>query len=138
MKKRILVINDTQEILELFRLLLGEEGYEVVLSGSPLQKVADVENIHPDLIILDLIFRQEKTGWQMLEMVRMNRATAHIPIIICTAALRDVQEQEGYLNNQGIRIVYKPFDMDVLLETIKIALETASQSGSIQKDQACT
>ena len=135
MKKRILVINDTQEILELFRLLLEEEGYEVILSGFPLQKISDVEHIHPDLMILDMVFRQEKTGWQMLEMVRMNRTTAHIPIIICTAALGDVQEQEGYLNNQGIRVVYKPFDVDALLETVKIALETASQSNLIQKDQ---
>jgi DNA-binding response OmpR family regulator len=136
MAKRILVINDTQEILELFRILFEEEGYEVILSGVPLQKVADVEQIHPNLIVLDIIFRQEKNGWQMLEMLRMNRTTAYIPIVICTAALKDVQEQEGYLNNQGIRIVYKPFDIDVLLDIVKIALETASQSGSSQKDQA--
>lgn len=135
MTKRILVINDTQELLELFRLLLKEEGYEVILSGVPLQKVADIEQIHPDLIILDIIFRQEKTGWQMLEMLRMNRTTTGIPVVICTAALKDIQEQEGYLNNQGIRVVYKPFDVDVLLDTVRSALEAASQSGSAQKDQ---
>jgi DNA-binding response OmpR family regulator len=135
MTKRILVINDTQEILELFRNLLEEEGYEVILSGVPLQKVTDVEQIHPDLIILDILFRQEKIGWQILEMLRMNRSTASIPIIICTAALKDTQEQEGYLNNQGIRIVYKPFDLDNLLDTVKSTLETASQPGSVQKEK---
>ena len=126
MSKRILVINDTQEILELFRILLEGEGYEVVLSGEPLQKVKEVEQVHPDLILLDLIFRQEKTGWQMLQMLRMDRLTASIPIVICTAALQDVQEQEGYLNSLGIRIVYKPFDVDVLFAVVKTALETAS------------
>lgn len=136
MSKRILVVNDTQEILELFRTIFEGEGYEVILAGAPFQKVADVEQIHPDLIVLDIIFRQEKTGWQMLEMLRMNRATACIPIVICTVALEDVQEQEGYLNHQGIHVVYKPFDVDTLLDTVKIALETASQSGSVQKDQA--
>lgn len=136
MTKRILVINDTQEILDLFRILLEEEGYEVILSGVPIQRVADVEQINPDLIILDLIFRQEAIGWQMLEMLRMNRTTSCIPIVICTVALKDVQEQEGYLNNQSIHTVYKPFDIDILLETIKIALETASQSGSVQKEKA--
>ena len=136
MTKRILVVNDTQEILELFRTIFEEEGYEVILSGNPLQKVADVEQIHPDLIVLDIVFKQEKIGWQMLEMLRMNRTTAGIPIVICTVALEDVQEQEGYLNNQGIRVVYKPFDVDTLLDTVKIALETASQSGSAQKEQA--
>src|SRR5262249_39677889 len=130
MKKRILVINDTQNILELFRLFFEGEGYEVVLSGTPLQKVTEIEQLHPDLIVLDLIFRQEKTGWQMLQMLRMSRTTVHIPIVICTAALQDVQEQEGYLNSQGIRVVYKPFDLDVLLDTVKTALENASQSSS--------
>lgn len=127
MGKRILVINDTQEILDLFRQLLEEEeGHEVVLSGVPVQKVGEIEQIHPDLIILDIVFRNEKTGWQMLEMLRMNRSTASLPIIICTAALREVQDQEGYLNSQGVRLVYKPFDIDVLLTTIKSVLESTT------------
>lgn len=128
MKKRILVINDTQEILELFRSLLEDAGYEVTLSGVPLQKLSEIEQLQPDLIVLDILFRDEKTGWQMLEMLRTKRTTASIPVVICSAALRDVQEQEGYLNGQGIRIVYKPFDIDVLLDTIKAVLETTSQT----------
>ena len=41
MTTRILVINDSQEILDLFRILLEGEGYEVVLSGFPFQQVRD-------------------------------------------------------------------------------------------------
>jgi DNA-binding response OmpR family regulator len=127
MKKRILVVNDTQEILELFRLLLEEEGYEVILSGVPLQSLREVEQLRPDLIVLDILFRDEKTGWQMLEMLRLSRSTALIPVLICSAALREIQEQEGYLNSQGVRIVYKPFDIDVLLQTVKAMLDIAEQ-----------
>jgi CheY-like chemotaxis protein len=133
MKKRILVINDTQEILDLFRTLLEEEGYEVILSGSPLQKLTEVEQLRPDLIILDILFRDEKTGWQMIEMLRTKRTTASIPIVICSAALRDVREQEGYLNSQGIHVVYKPFDIDVLLDTVKAAIEVATRTRVIQE-----
>ena len=43
MTQRILVVNDTQEILELFRMILEGEGYEVILSGFPIQKIHDVE-----------------------------------------------------------------------------------------------
>lgn len=60
MAARILVINDTQEILELFRILLEEEGYEVILSGFPIQQISDFELIKPDLIILDLVFWRSK------------------------------------------------------------------------------
>jgi len=116
---RILVVNDTQEILELFRMLLEEEGYEVVLSGFPIQQMSDIEQIHPDLIILDLVFGDQKSGWQMLQMLKMKRSTASIPVIVCTAALSMVREQEGYLVSQGVHVVFKPFDIDHLLTNIK-------------------
>jgi DNA-binding response OmpR family regulator len=124
MSTRILVINDTQEILDLFRIMLEEEGYEVVLSGFPFQQISEVEQINPDLIILDIIFRDEKTGWQMLQLLKMKRSTASIPTIVCTAALNAVREQEGYLVSQGVHVVYKPFDIDQILSTIKLALES--------------
>jgi DNA-binding response OmpR family regulator len=60
----------------------------------------------------------------MLQLLKMQRSTASIPIIICTAAESAVRDQEGYLVSQGIQIVYKPFDIDVLLLAITRALET--------------
>ena len=130
MPTRILVINDTQEILDLFRILLEEEGFEVVLSGFPFQQVSEIEQISPDLIILDIIFGDEKTGWQMLQLLKMKRSTASIPVIVCTAALNVVREQEGYLVSQGIHVVYKPFDIDHLLTIIKLALESRKNISS--------
>ncbi len=124
MSTRILVINDTQEILDLFRILLEEQGYEVVLSGFPFHQISEIEQINPDLIILDIIFNDEKTGWQMLQLLKMKRSTASIPAIVCTAALHAVREQEGYLVSQGVHVVYKPFDIDHILTTIKLALES--------------
>jgi DNA-binding response OmpR family regulator len=128
MGTRILVINDTQEILEMFRMLLEDEGYEVILSSFPMQKIQEIEQINPQLIILDFIFGERKLGWQMLQLLKMQRSTASIPIIICTAAESAVRDQEGYLVSQGIQIVYKPFDIDVLLLAIKRALETEGKT----------
>ena len=124
MATRILVINDTQEILDLFRILLEGEGYEVVLSGFPFQQMSEIEQINPDLIILDFIFGDQKSGWQMLQMLKMKRSTASTPVVVCTAALHVVREQEGYLVSQGVHVVYKPFDIDHILTTIKLALES--------------
>jgi len=121
---RILVINDTQEILELFRMLLEGEGYEVILSGFPIQQINDVKLINADLIILDFLFGDQRTGWQMLQMLKMDRATATIPVIVCTAALDMVREQEGYLVSQGVHVVFKPFDIDHLLTNVKQLLES--------------
>lgn len=132
---RILVVNDTQEILELFRELLEREGYDVILSGNPVQQVHEVEEIRPDLIILDLVFGDEKTGWQMLQMLKMKRSTAAIPIILCTAALAAAREQEGYLVSQGVHVVYKPFDIEQLLTNVKQLLESHEHSSLIIEEK---
>ena len=123
MTQRILVVNDTQEILELFRMILEGEGYDAILSGFPIQQIHDVEEINPDLIILDFVFGDQKTGWQMLQMLKMQRSTAIIPVIVCTAALDMVREQEGYLVSQGVHLVFKPFDIDHLMANVKQLLE---------------
>jgi len=124
MRARILVVNDTQEILELFRMILEGEGYEVILSGFPIQQIQDVEEIDPDLIILDFVFGDQKMGWQMLQMLKMKRSTETIPIIVCTAALHMVREQEGYLVSQGVHVIYKPFDIEHLIASVKQQLES--------------
>ena len=136
MNTRILVVNDTQEILELFRMLLEEEeGYDVVLSGFPIQQVKDIEHIKPDLIILDLVLGDEKTGMQMLQMLKMQRSTATIPVLVCTAALQIVREQEGYLVSQGVHVVYKPFEIDDLLANVKQLLGSQEHVSSVIKEE---
>ncbi len=135
MPTRILVVNDTQEILELFRILLETEGYEVILAGFPIQQIADVEQINPDLIILDFIFGDQTSGWQMLQMLKMQRSTASIPVIVCTAALNMVREQEGYLVSQGVHVIFKPFDIDHLLANIKHSLETHKHLATLSDEE---
>jgi DNA-binding response OmpR family regulator len=131
MATRIMVINDTQEILELFEEILREEGYEVVLYSQAIQDMSEIERIKPDLIIVDYIFGGERTGWQLVQKLRMRRATAKIPLIICTAAVKEVREIEGFLRMKGIGLVAKPFDIDDLLEAIKTALQTAGSSAAL-------
>lgn len=124
MATRILVVNDTQDILEMFRLLLEAEGYEVIVSSFPLQDIFEIEKLSIDLIILDVVFGQEKTGWQMLQLLKMHPSTASIPIIICSASQQAVQEQEGYLVSKNVLVVYKPFELEDLLHTITQALQS--------------
>ena len=122
MAQRILVINDTPEILELFQEILSDEGYEVILYSYATHDTAEIVRHNPDLIILDYIFGTEKIGWQLLQKLKMRHDTASIPVIICTAAIREVREIEGYLLAKGVMVVPKPFDIDDLLLAVKNAL----------------
>jgi PleD family two-component response regulator len=63
MAQRILVVNDTQEILELFyEILHVEGGFEVEVCSIAPQILSTVEEVKPDLIISDHVFGEEKVG----------------------------------------------------------------------------
>ena len=131
MPARVMVIDDTQEVLELFREILTEEGYEVVLYSYGIQDMGEVERVKPDLIVLDHIFGEERVGWQMLQKLKMRRATENIPVVVCTAALRQLQELEGYLKAHGVQVVPKPFGIDDLLHAVKQGLQARRDAVSL-------
>ena len=124
MPKHILVVNDTQEILELFQAILEEEaGYKVTLTSIQPQMLDMVKDVKPDLIISDHVFGEEKTGWQFIQRLKMDRETAPIPIIVCSGAIKELKEMEGYLVSKDIGVLYKPFDVDELINLVAEKLE---------------
>ncbi len=129
MAGRILVINDAQEILELFCEILEPEGYEVIMFSFAPRELDEIERLRPDLIILDVIFGSERLGWQLLQKLKMHRSTNTIPVIVCTAATREVRDIEGYLQAQGIQLVPKPFDIDALLLAVERAFQVSEHAG---------
>lgn len=121
----ILVINDTVAILDLFRVLLEDEGYRVTTDGFSVELpelLQRVENDPPDLIVLDFIVLDELRGWQFLQLLRMSRQTRAIPVVVCTAAARLVEDLQVHLDTMHVRVVLKPFDLDRLLEAIAAGL----------------
>ena len=119
--KHILVINDTQAILELFTVLLEDEGYRVSTDGFSVEMAAMLERVKtdpPELIVLDFIIGDEQRGWQFLELLNLDPATRAIPVIVCTAAVKLVEELQTHLDRMGVAVVLKPFDIEHLLAEI--------------------
>lgn len=114
----ILVVNDTQEILDLFREILEEDGFRVSLSAFAINDLGSILELTPDLVILDFLMGGEEAGWQLLQKMKMDRRTADIPVIVCTAALGLVRDLEAHLRAKNVGIVLKPFDIDELLSEV--------------------
>ncbi len=120
----VLVINDTQEILDLMQELLEEEGYRVTTSLALLD-IDKVKAQEPDIIVQDLLFEgTQELGWKFLTLVRLDPELARVPVVLCTAAVRTVNEPEmaEQLNRKGVRVVLKPFTIDELLITLNEVL----------------
>lgn len=127
MAARILVIDDEADILEMFRLIFEAEGYEVLIASSAYEDAKEVERLAPDLIILDVVIGHQRVGWQMLKDLKDYPPTASIPLILCTAAEQGAQEHQEAAQAQNIPIVHKPFDIDDLLETVRLFLPISAQ-----------
>lgn len=124
--KRVLVVNDTQEILELFDEILREMGFEVMLMSYAPRELEQVRNAEADVIILDFIFGQrELEGWQLLQKIRMDPSLETVPVIVCSGAIREVKDAEGYLTEHGVLIVLKPFNVSQLEEAVRRAVAMA-------------
>src|SRR5215207_6847276 len=128
----VLVINDTQEIIDLMAELLEEEGYRVTTSLALLD-IDKVKGLAPDIIVQDLLFEgMQETGWKFLQLVRLDPELAVIPVVLCTAAVRTTNDPEmaEQLDRLGVRVVLKPFLIEDLLTALS---ETLTAQGLINE-----
>jgi CheY-like chemotaxis protein len=134
-RPRALVVNDTQEILELFEDILDGLGYESVLMSYAPRELDRIRDAEPDLIVLDFLMGdRELLGWQLLQKLKMDRRMDSIPVVVCTAAVNAVEEQQGYLTEQGVTIVLKPFMVDQFEEAVRSAMEQGPTARRLQQE----
>jgi len=122
MKARILIMNHSQEIMTIIHDLLEDEEYEVETAEVNLIQLTDIEQAHPDLIILDGLFGQQQIGWKLLQHIRTDPTIDSIPIILCTAAENEVHKRIAYLRQQNIPVLFKPFEIDDLIDIVRQVL----------------
>ena len=121
-RTRVLVINDDPAILEVFRALLEDEGYEAVLdtlrTGNMDQQYDRLVSVRPDAVVLDFVVLGEQLGWQFLQLIKMQPLTARVPIVVCTAAVELVKELGAHLAKMRVEVVLKPFEIDDLYASL--------------------
>lgn len=132
------VVNDTPEILDVFRMVLEDEGYRATTDRFTTElapKVAHIRELQPDLLVLDLIVNGEAAGWQLMQLLKMDRTTRGIPIIVCTAAVRTVDELHSHLDAMGIKVILKPFDVDHLIDVIKCVIDDSELPARLKREE---
>ncbi len=116
MSKKILIMDDDPTIADLLREALADEGYETHMTTQSLRFYDSVTEIRPDLILLDLMM-QYLDGRDELQLMRMS--AFHIPVIVVTAFLDADKEAEEFRGAGVVHIVYKPFDLDQLVDLVR-------------------
>jgi two-component system nitrogen regulation response regulator NtrX len=118
MAPRIVVVDDDLDILCLLHDALALEGYSVAGASNTDTALAALAQELPALVILDLWLDARDAGWRLLERLRADPATAHLPVIVSSADAISLRAQEAALRDLGCAVVEKPFDLDDLFATI--------------------
>jgi len=108
MAPRILVIHDDDSTLKLVCGLLAGAGYDIVTRCRASLDLRELEQIAPDLMLLDWRADHEAASWQVFKWVKYYPPTAHIPVLLCAPATPTVQAVSGFLRTQGVVVVDKP------------------------------
>src|SRR5215472_7141880 len=119
MAKKILVMDDDPTIADLLREALADEGYETYMTTQSLRFYDAVNEHKPDLILLDLMM-QYLDGRDELKLLGMTNFK--IPVIVVTAYLDAGREEEVFRDAGVVHIVYKPFDLDKLIELVRTTI----------------
>ncbi len=114
----ILVINASLDILNLFHDILDEQGYDVELSNYAFEGIHTIERLQPDLVILDFEREGRPEEWQLLKMIRLREAIAHIPLILCMAPLHIFLDKEEYFRRKNILLLFAPMEKDEILQAV--------------------
>jgi len=121
---RILIADDQQDIIDALRLLLADEGYEVIAVRSPAEALERLEASDFDLAILDLNYTRDTTsgqeGFDLMERIRALDPT--LPVLVMTAWSSIAGAVEAM--RRGARdYIEKPWDDDRLLAAVRTQVE---------------
>lgn len=119
MAPHILAVNDDQSLLDLYQLLFEGEGFQVSLSRIAFEDVTDVEKLQPDLVLLDVKFGHDDEGLILMHKLTLYPPTSSLPLIICAVPSKQICEHEGIFQQKGIVLIYKPFELDDLLQNVR-------------------
>jgi signal transduction histidine kinase len=116
---RILVVDDSPDNLFLIQATLEEDGYEIALAEDGKTALALVDQLLPDLILLDVMM-PEMDGYEVTERIRNNPNLPYIPILLITA-----HERSSVVKGLDIGaddFIRKPVDIDELLARVRSLL----------------
>ena len=113
----VLIVDDDPRVREYVRVNLEMEGYGVREAGSAEEGLTVLEEVSPDLILLDVMM-PEVDGWEMLRRVQERHGVGAIPVVMFSGKVDEQNADEATARGaQGF--VGKPFDPQQLIEHAK-------------------
>jgi DNA-binding response OmpR family regulator len=123
--KKILVVDDEPGVVEIVRVNLQWEGYDVCEAFDGQEGWDKVRSEKPDLVILDVMMPQ-MSGLELLERIKTDPPICDVPVIMLTVRAGDTDIIQG-LEKGAVEYLIKPFEPLNLVRMVKKILEELDQ-----------
>lgn len=119
--KRIIYIEDEQEMIDLVRLILSRKGYQVKGASGGQEGLDLVRAESPDLVLLDLMM-PDMDGWEVYQQMKAGGITREIPVIVITAKAQNIDKVLGVHIAKVDDYISKPFTPQQLIDSVEKVL----------------
>jgi two-component system response regulator VicR len=116
-KKRILCIEDEEEMIDLIKLILERKGFEVLGAVGGKEGLEVIRREMPDLVLLDLMM-PEVDGWEVYREMKADEQLKDISVIVVTAKAQSIDKVLGLHIAKVDDYITKPFGPQELLKSV--------------------
>ena len=116
--KKLLIIDDDKDLLEMVEVALTEQGFDVRTSTEGSSFLSQVENFKPDIVLLD-VFLKDADGRELCYRLKSDPAYDHIPVALYSAGH---MSHSTIINSKANTYITKPFDLGQLGDKLRAML----------------
>jgi len=129
-EQTIMVVDDEEAIAEAVRARLQSEGFQVVVAGDGPEAIGLCEQVHPDLVVLDLML----PGMDGLEVCRQIQRDRWVPVLMLTARTEEADKVAGFAVGADDYLT-KPFSLRELVVRVRAILRRMERIGALPADE---
>jgi two-component system alkaline phosphatase synthesis response regulator PhoP len=124
MKKKILLIDDDEDLLRSFQVTLESKGFDVVTVSDGKEGFSTLKSEKPDLLVLDVMMETDLEGYNLLHTIKKETDFKELPVIMLTGMVDQLGVNlysgvEGNVLLPNVRFQDKPIDPLILVEIIQ-------------------
>jgi len=116
-QKKILLVDDSETVLMMERMILQKESYQVVMARDGQEGIAKAMEVKPDLILMDIVM-PNMNGFEAVKWLRQREETKSVPIVMVTTKAEMESMEAGYVSGCNDYVI-KPIDSLELLTKVK-------------------
>ena len=128
-KKQILVVDDEPNVLVTYRLIMQQQGFLVNAAISSEEARRCIDSVKLDMLLCDLSLEKQESGFDVIDYAR--KKYPNLPAVLLTGYA--TQDANDWAEQRGIPILFKPIDIQQLLETINNLLKNEGGSNAARQ-----